>query len=152
MKLNELANVSRPYKRRKRLGRGVGSKSGKTCGRGHKGAGSRSGWKSRARYEGGQLPLYRKLPERGFSNVAFAKKSVTVNLSQIEKAFENGELVNLLSLREKGFLKTTCLHLKVLGNGEISKRVIIEAHSYSASALAKLAAAEIEYRVISLKG
>jgi large subunit ribosomal protein L15 len=149
MKLNELANVTRFFKRRKRLGRGVGSKSGKTCGRGHKGAGSRSGWQSRARYEGGQLPLYRKLPVRGFSNARFAKKPVTVNLREIDEVFKDGELVNLLTLREKGFLKTPSLYLKILGNGEISKRVTIEAHQFSAAALEKLAAAKIEYTVIA---
>lgn len=148
MKLNELANHTRLFKRRKRLGRGVGSKSGKTCGRGVKGAGSRSGWKSRARYEGGQLPLYRKLPERGFSNARFAKNFVTVNLGQIAQAYEDGELVNLLTLREKGFLKTGCKYLKILGNGEISKKVTIEAHSFSAVALEKMSAARIEHKVI----
>ena len=148
MKLNELANVSRPYKRRKLLGRGIGSKSGKTCGRGHKGAGSRSGWKSRARYEGGQIPLYRKLPERGFSNARFSIEHVTINLGQINESFEDNELVNLLSLRQKGFLKTSCRRLKILGNGEISRRVIIEAHSYSSAALAKLDLAKIEHRVV----
>jgi large subunit ribosomal protein L15 len=148
MKLNELENVTRPYKRRKRLGRGIGSKSGKTCGRGVKGAGSRSGWKSRARYEGGQLPLYRKLPERGFSNARFAKKTETVNLGQLDETFEDGEVVSLLTLRQKGFLKSTCPRLKILGNGEISKRVTIEAHSFSAAALEKITAAKIEYRVV----
>lgn len=148
MKLHDLSNSSRPFKRCKRLGRGVGSKSGKTCGRGQKGAGSRSGWKSRARYEGGQLPLYRKLPERGFNNISFSTKFATINLRQIDDVFANGEIVSLLTLREKGFLKTSCPRLKILGDGELSKKVTIEAHQYSSSAKTKLEAAQIEHRVI----
>ena len=147
MKLHDLSNSSRPFKRCKRLGRGVGSKSGKTCGRGQKGAGSRSGWKSRARYEGGQLPLYRKIPVRGFNNGSFSTRFATVNLRQIDDMFADGEVVNLLALREKGFLKTACPRLKILGDGELSKKVTIEAHSYSASAKEKLEATKIEYRV-----
>ena len=149
MKLNELSNTSRPYKRRKLLGRGVGSKSGKTCGRGHKGAGSRSGWKSRSRYEGGQLPLYRKLPERGFNNARFKKKAVTINLRQIDEVFEDGEVVSLATLSSKGYLKTVCPRLKILADGELSKRVTIEAHSYSAKATEKLTATGVEFRVVA---
>lgn len=148
MKLHEMVNISRPKKVRKRLGRGVGSKLGKTSGRGNKGAGSRSGWKSRARYEGGQLPLYRKLPQRGFSNAEFTCRFYTCNLNQIEDMFEDGETVNLLSLREKGFLKVPFGLLKVLGSGEITKRVSIEAHAYSESAQRKLTDAGISFNIV----
>ena len=82
MKLHTLQNTTRPYKRRKLLGRGMGSGRGKTCCRGHKGAGSRSGWKSRERYEGGQLPLYRKVPARGFSNARFSRRLDAINLGK----------------------------------------------------------------------
>src|SRR5262249_39578510 len=95
MELHSLQNSSRPAKRRKRVGRGMGSGLGKTCGRGHKGAGSRAGYKTRARYEGGQLPLYRKVPGRGFSNARFQKKLDAINLNQIEKLFNDGDVVNL---------------------------------------------------------
>jgi large subunit ribosomal protein L15 len=143
MKLNELKNSSRPYQRRKLLGRGVGSKRGKTCCRGHKGAGSRSGWKSRARYEGGQLPLYRKLPERGFSNAGFRKRLDSINLGDIDRWYEDGEVVNLLTLREKNIFKGVSYGLKVLGHGELTKKVTIEANALSEKAQEKLQQAGI---------
>src|SRR5271157_4137838 len=115
MKLNELKNTSRPYKVRKRRGRGIGSKLGKTCGRGHKGAGSRSGWQSRSRYEGGQMPLYRRIPERGFTRGRFLKRLDSINLGDIEKLFNDGDKVDLLALREKGILKGISFGLKILG-------------------------------------
>src|SRR5437588_9422886 len=105
MQLNSLDNVTRPWKRRRRVGRGVGSGLGKTCARGHKGAGSRSGWKKRERYEGGQIPLYRKLPERGFSNVRFQAKLDCVNLGQLDVMYKDGDVVNIDTLRQHGFLK-----------------------------------------------
>jgi len=150
MRLHGLANSSRPSKRRKRVGRGPGSKIGKTCGRGVKGAGARSGYKSRARYEGGQLPLYRKLPVRGFSRAGFQRKFGTVNLSDIDGAFEDGETVNLETLREKGFLKSPQHGLKILGNGELTKKVTVEAHAYSEGARAKLTAQGLTFNVIQV--
>ena len=148
MRLNELKNTSRPYKRRKLLGRGVGSKSGKTCGRGHKGAGSRSGWKSRSRYEGGQMPLYRRIPERGFTRGRFLKRLDSINLSDIDRLFNDGDRVDLLALREKGILKGTTFGLKILGNGELTKKVTIEANAISASAKEKLDRAGISCTIV----
>lgn len=146
--LNSLTNESRPKKARKRVGRGSGSGLGKTCGRGNKGAGSRSGRKQRFGYEGGQFPLFRKLPVRGFSNAEFKKNYYVVNLREINNLFEDGELVSEISLREKGILKGRFDGIKILGNGTLDKKVTIEAHGYSASAKEKLDAAQITYSLI----
>ncbi len=145
--LGSLQNTSRPAKARKRVGRGLGSGLGKTCGRGHKGAGSRSGYKRRHGMEGGQLPLYRRLPTRGFSNARHACKPTPVNLGQIEKMFDDGEVVNIETLKEKGYFSGKILGLKVLGEGELTKKVTIEADAYSASAQAKLEAAGIVFKL-----
>ena len=138
MKLNELKNSSRPAKARKRRGRGVGSKLGKTSGRGHKGAGSRSGWQSRSRFEGGQMPLYRRVPERGFTRGRFLRRLDSINLGDIDLLFNDGETVNLVTLREKNFLKGSSFGLKILGAGELTKKVTIEANAVSATAKEKL--------------
>ncbi len=148
MNLHELKNTSRPYKRTKRVGRGMGSGMGKTCCRGHKGAGSRSGWKSRARYEGGQLPLYRKVPARGFTNARFQQKYDAINLGQIDKLFADGELVSVETLFEKGYLKGSSYGIKVLSDGTLSKKVTIEAQSLSAKAEQKLTAANISFKLV----
>ena len=148
MKLNELKNTSRPFKVRKRRGRGVGSKLGKTSGRGHKGAGSRAGWKSRSRYEGGQMPLYRRIPERGFTRGRFLRRLDSINLGVIDALFHDGETVNLLSLCEKGFLKGTTFGLKILGHGELTKKVTIEANAISASAKEKLDRAGVSCTIV----
>lgn len=147
MKLHELTNTSRPTQARKRVGRGVGSKLGKTCGRGHKGAGSRSGWQARSRYEGGQLPLYRKLPERGFTRGRFLKRLDCINLADIDTIFADGEVVSVTTLIDKGFLSGTVYGLKILGHGELSKKVSIEANAVSASAMAKLEKAGVSITI-----
>lgn len=147
MRLEGLFNSTRPAKRRKLLGRGVGSKSGKTSGRGHKGAGSRSGWKSRARYEGGQLPLYRKMPARGFSNVRFQRRYDSINLGDIDALYQDGETVNVLTLRDKNFLKGTTYGIKLLGDGELTKKVTIEVQAISKSAQDKLQASGITFAI-----
>ncbi len=148
MELHSLTNSSRPAKRRKRVGRGMGSGLGKTCGRGHKGAGSRAGYKTRARYEGGQLPLYRKIPGRGFSNAMFQKKLDAVNLSYIEAHFADGDVVNLASLQERGLVGNSSCGFKVLSEGEITKKVRIEANAMSKKAEEKLQQAQIQYTII----
>src|ERR1700704_6474605 len=102
--LSSLTNTSRPYKRRRRVGRGPGCGLGKTCGRGEKGAGSRSGYKRRYGYEGGQFRTFMKLPIRGFSNARFRRAYDTVNLGQIQNAFQDGEVVNVQTLADRGFL------------------------------------------------
>lgn len=146
--LNDLKDVSRPHKRRKRVGRGIGSGVGKTCGRGEKGAGARAGYKRREGYEGGQMRLFMKLPIRGFSNFRFRRALHTINISDIENTYENGEIVNLDTLAERGFIKGHTYGVKVLANGEITKSVSIEmdAITLSKGARDKLQKAKIELK------
>lgn len=148
MQLHELYNETRPAKRSKRVGRGIGSGLGKTCGRGHKGAKSRSGWKRRDRFEGGQIPLYRKLPERGFSRGGFQKRLDAVNLDQVEKIFENGDLVSIETLKERGFIKGTSHGLKLLARGELTKKVRFEVTSISKQAEEKLKSMGVSYTIV----
>lgn len=137
--LESLKNTSRPYKRRKLLGRGVGCKKGKTCGRGHKGAGARSGYKRRHGTVGGGVTLHKRVPTRGFSNVTFQKKLDVINLGEIEAIFNEGETVSCETLREKGFLRGNSHGIKVLAKGELSKKVKFQVEALSESAKAKLA-------------
>ncbi|MBS0624092.1 MAG: 50S ribosomal protein L15 [Verrucomicrobia bacterium] len=136
--LHSLTNSSRPARRRKLLGRGVGCKRGKTCGRGHKGMGSRSGYKTRQGYVGGGVPLHKRVPTRGFSNVRFRDTLEVVNLGQIDKLYEDGEIVSIETLKQKGFLKGNCRGLKVLGNGELTKKVSFQVEALSGSAREKI--------------
>lgn len=145
--LHTLKNTSRPKKAPKRVGRGPGSGLGKTCGRGHKGDGSRSGRKERHSYEGGQFPLFRKLPVRGFSNAPFKISFYVINVGQINEWFEDGDLVNETTLRDRNLVKGRIDGVKVLGDGEISKKVTIEANAFSTAAKEKLDAAKIAYSV-----
>lgn len=145
--LNTLKNTSRPKKARKRVGRGIGSGTGKTCGRGEKGAGSRSGYKRRWGKEGGQMPLFMKLPIRGFSNARFRREYHVINLDQIEAVFHDGETVNELSLRERGFISGKSHGVKLLGNGEITKKLKIHVHAISSSAREKLTLAKIPFEI-----
>lgn len=148
MDLHSLKNSSRPFKRRKIVGRGMGSGRGKMSTRGHKGAGSRAGWKSRARYEGGQLPLYRKLPGRGFSNTRFQKKLDAINLGQIDMLFADGDVVNLQTLHDAGFLSGTSHGIKILSEGTLTKKVRIEANAISKKAEEKLTQAKVSYTIV----
>ncbi len=137
--LHELQNATRPYKRRKLLGRGIGSKSGKTCGRGHKGAGSRSGYKRRAGHIGGGVPLHKATPTRGFSNAPFQTRYDVINFIHINEWFEDGETVSVETLQAKGLLKGASNGLKVLATGELKKKV-----SFRVEALSKTAKETIE--------
>lgn len=145
--LNNLKDITRYRKKTKRVGRGPGSGLGKTCGRGEKGAGSRSGYTRRYGYEGGQFPLYRKLPCRGFSNARFRSEFEAVNLDQIEFMYDDGEVVNLQTLTEKGFISGRVYGVKLLGNGELTKKVKIELQRISNSAKQKLQQAEISFSI-----
>lgn len=145
--LGTLKNTTRPRKNVKRVGRGLGSGLGKTCGRGEKGAGARSGYKRRLTYEGGQFRMFMKMPIRGFSNAEFRKEYEAVNLSQINKMYEDGETVNTQSLSDRGFIKGRKVLVKILGNGELTKKVKIEADAFSKSATEKLNKAKIDFRV-----
>ena len=148
MQLHSLENSSRPFKRRRRVGRGIGSGVGKTCGRGVKGAGARSGWKSRARYEGGQIPLYRKLPERGFTRGKFLRRLDSINLDQVEKLFNNGDMVNIESLKRVGYLKGESHGVKLLGRGELTKKLSFEVAGVSTAADEKLKALGCSYTIV----
>lgn len=145
--LNSLKNTSRPQKNRKRVGRGIGSKLGKTCGRGEKGAGSRSGYKRRYGKEGGNMPLFMKTPIRGFSNFEFRKEYHVVNLDQIEAIFKDGDVVNTESLKKRGFISGKAHGLKILGTGNLTKKVKIHADAISDGAREKLTQAKIHFEI-----
>lgn len=148
--LHTLRNTSRIEQKPKRVGRGQGSKLGKTCGRGQKGAGARSGYKRRWGKEGGQMPLFMKLPIRGFSNHYFRREFDVINLTQIDYMFEDGDTVNIQSLKDRGFLSGKSHGLKILGTGELTKQVSIEADTISKSAREKLTQAKIKFEVKSI--
>ena len=120
MKLHELSPAAGSTKERKRIGRGAGSGQGKTAGKGHKGQLARAGRGMRPGFEGGQMPLQRRLPKRGFNNI-FRKEIAIVNLAAIDAAFDNGAVVTIDALIEKGLVKKSLDGVKVLGHGEISK-------------------------------
>lgn len=125
-------------KKRKILGRGSSSGWGKTAGKGHKGQKARSGGKVYAGFEGGQMPLYRRLAKRGFSNYPFSKVYSVINLSTIEEKFNDGETVDHSSLHEKGLLKKVDSLVKILGNGELKKKLTFEVDAISSSAKEKI--------------
>lgn len=125
-------------KQKKRVGRGAGSGNGCTAGRGNNGQNARSGGGVRPGFEGGQMPLYRRIARRGFSNYPFKTKSVTVDLSVLERVFGDGDVVNIDSLREKNVIKNSEYDVKVLGTGTISRKLTLEFVAVSASAKAKI--------------
>jgi large subunit ribosomal protein L15 len=139
MNLHELAPNPGSTKTRKRVGRGTGSGNGKTAGRGHKGQWARSGGGVRAGFEGGQMPLARRLPKRGFVNI-FAKHYTTVNVGQLE-VFEDGSVVDAEALRSKGLVGKVRDGVKVLGNGELTKKLTVVAEAFSDTARQKIEAA-----------
>ena len=138
MMIHEITIKVGKYKARKRIGRGEGSGTGKTSGRGHKGAKSRSGWKRRPGFEGGQMPLVRRMPKRGFTNANFRRLFHVVNLKQLEARCEDGATVTAESLAESGLIRDTSLPLKVLGDGTLSRKLNITAAKFSASARTKI--------------
>lgn len=138
MKLNELKPAEGSTTSPRRLGRGVGSGLGKTSGKGHKGAKARSGGGKRAGFEGGQMPMTRQLPKRGFKNI-FAKEYATVNVSDLE-VFEDGTEVTAALLMEKRIIRKELCGLKVLGNGELTRKLTVKAAKYTASAKEKIEA------------
>lgn len=136
MKLNELKNtVSRPNK--KRVGRGDGSGHGRTAGRGEKGAGARTGHSRRPYFEGGQIPLIRRLPKRGFKNPNHIE-FVVVNLNVLEANFQDGDTIDRAALQERGLIGKSNQPLKILANGDLTKKLSIVADKFSAAAKAKI--------------
>lgn len=147
MKLHELSPAAGSTKARKRIGRGAGSGQGKTAGKGHKGQKARAGRGMRPGFEGGQMPLQRRLPKRGFNNI-FRIEMAIVNVAALDKAFEAGEVVTVDALIEKGLVKKVLGGVKVLGNGELSKALTVQANAFSDSAKQKIEAAGGKAEVI----
>lgn len=146
--LNTLRNSTREKQKHKRIGRGIGSGMGKMSGRGHKGSGSRAGYKRPFGREGGQFPLWKKLPIRGFSNAPFRVTYDTVNLKQLDAICKDGDVVNIALLKKHGLLSGRSKGLKILGDGKLTKKVTIEAAAISSSAQQKLQEAGIKFTVI----
>jgi len=136
---HEITSVVGKHTRRRRVGRGSGSGHGKTCGRGHKGAGSRAGSTSVSLYEGGQMPLFRRLPKRGFNNYNFANRCEIVNVCQLER-FEDGAIVGVEQLSGAGLIDNIKSKVKILGKGDLTKKLQITAHKFSRNAEQKIAA------------
>lgn len=146
MKLHELAPAPGSRKVRTRVGRGIGSGLGKTSGRGHKGQNSRAGGGTRPGFEGGQMPLYRRLPKRGFYN-KFGKEYAEVNISELNR-FEEGTVVDPVALIEAGVLKNVRDGVRILGNGEITKSLTVIANGFTKSAEEKIVAAGGKVEVV----
>ena len=140
MSLDKLKPADRTKFKKKRVGRGPGSGLGKTSGRGHKGAQSRSGYSFKRGFEGGQMPLHRRVPKRGFNNI-FRTEYDVVNLDQIESRFDAGATVTPEALRAAGLVSDRTSLIKVLGRGEVTKALTVQAHKFSGTATGKIAAA-----------
>lgn len=147
MKLNELSK-SPEAKASKRVGRGPGSGMGKTATRGENGQKSRSGASIPAWFQGGQTPLYRRIPKRGFNNARYRVQFATINLSDLNKHFNEGDVVTPTILKEKGIIKKQLCGVKVLGNGELEKKLTIQANRFSSSAVTKIESAGGKAEVI----
>ncbi len=147
MKLHELSPAAGSTKDRKRIGRGAGSGQGKTAGKGHKGQLARAGRGMRAGFEGGQMPLQRRLPKRGFVNI-FGKQFSIVNVSALEERFESGAEIDIEALINAGLVTKVLDGVKILGNGDISKKFTVKANAFSESAKQKIEAAGGKAEVI----
>lgn len=147
MKLHELKPAPGARRRATRVGRGIGSGHGKTSGRGHKGQGARSGGVKGPGFEGGQNPIQRRLPKRGFTNARFKKEYAEVKLSDLNR-FEPGTVITPEVLRSEGLVKQMRDGIKVLGNGEIDRSLTVRAHGFTKSAAAKIEAAGGKAEVI----
>ena len=146
MKLNELTKIPGSTTEAKRIGRGHGSGNGKTAGKGHKGQKARAGHGFRAGFEGGQMPLQRRIPKRGFNNI-FATEVTAINVSALN-VFEDGSVVDLAALIEAGLVNNNTNNIKVLSCGEISKKLTVVANAFSENAKAKIEAAGGKAEVI----
>ena len=138
MNITEITTRAGAHRKRKRVGRGEGSGSGKTAGRGHKGAGARSGYRRTVLAEGGMFPLFRRVPKFGFNNAQFRTEYQVVNVADLEKRFEAGAHVTPAALEGAGLIRDGRSLVKVLGNGELAKKLTVEAHRFSSSAVAKI--------------
>lgn len=138
MKLNDLKPTPGSRHRRRRVGRGEGSGPGKTSGRGHKGQKARSGASIRPGFEGGQMPLMRRLPKKGFNNTRFKTKYAVINVSDLERKFSDGDTVDEATLREKDLVKGAFDGIKILANGDLSKKLTVSVDKVSGSAREKI--------------
>jgi len=141
MQIADITKLAGPGKRRKRVGRGQGSGHGKTSTRGSKGAGARAGWKQRGMQEGGQMPIFRRLPKRGFSNAEFRTVYNVVNVADLETAFKSGEHVTPQALLDRGLIRHLRDPIKILGDGKLSKKLTVDAAKFSESAAKKIESA-----------
>ncbi|MDN3508273.1 MAG: 50S ribosomal protein L15 [Simkaniaceae bacterium] len=149
--MRTLNNLGRHQRKKnvRRVGRGTGCKKGKTCGRGVKGDKARSGYKTRAGKEGGQVPLFQRLPTRGFTRGRFKEHQFSINLATIEEKFEDGDTVNVESLINKGFSKPKMKNgVKILSVGTLTKKVTVEASAMSKRAMEKLEEAGVEFKIV----
>jgi len=146
MKLHELSPAAGSTKDVKRIGRGHGSGQGKTAGKGHKGQKARAGRGMRVGFEGGQMPLQRRIPKRGFHNI-FAKTIIAVNVGTLDQ-FENNTVIDAQALIDAGIVKTCCDGIKILGNGSLEKKLTVKVNAYSESAKQKIEAAGGKAEVI----
>ena len=149
MNLADVRAAFIPRKKRKRVGRGPGSGKGKTCGKGHKGQNSRSGGGTRPLTEGGQMSLFRRLPKRGFNNALFRTLWSVVNIGDLQARFDEKTHVTGQALVEAGLIRNLKRPIKILGDGELSKHLPVEAQKFSAQALGKITAAGGEANVVS---
>ena len=147
MNLTDVKKSAKAHRPRRRVGRGMGCGKGKTSGRGHKGRKSRAGYSRRLTYEGGQMPLFRRLPKRGFSNVRFATPVTVLNVEDLNR-YRKGTDVGPHELRDEGVIKGRLFRLKVLGRGELKKALTVRAHAFSASAAEKIEKAGGKVEVI----
>lgn len=137
MKLNELTPAPGSVKEAKRKGRGAGSGNGKTAGKGHKGQKARSGGGVRPGFEGGQMPLQRRVPKRGFNNI-FATSYVAINVGVLDQKFNDGDVVDAAAIKSSGIIKNTRDGIKILGEGTLTKKLTVKAAAYSESAKQKI--------------
>jgi len=137
MNLSDVNRGIKKHKKPKRVGRGIGSGHGKTCGKGHKGQGSRAGNSRKPTFQGGAMPLVRRIPKRGFYN-KFADSVAIVNVADLEKAFDDGQQVTPETLESKSLAQGQYDQLKILGNGDLNKKLTVSAHRFSQSALTKI--------------
>jgi large subunit ribosomal protein L15 len=138
MKLTDVLKHTAPRRRKRRVGRGESSGLGKTSGRGHKGAKSRSGWGGMLGHEGGQMPIQRRLPKKGFNNSRFRKEYAILNVSDLQRHFEEGEEVSLEAAKARGLMKKRDSLLKILGKGDIEKKLVVKAQKFSETAKGKI--------------
>lgn len=138
MQSDEITASVGANKKRKRVGRGRGSGRGKTAGRGHKGDRSRSGFSMHPAFEGGQMPLFRRLAKRGFSNARFSERYEIVNVSQLERYFQDGDSITITQMAGVGLIRSDQSRVKILGDGELTKKLTVSAHKFSKSAEQKI--------------